>query len=210
MTGLNPGIGSFIAPWASPLSYISDRRYPGISARYETVANQTATADRLYLLPPWIVQENVTFTKILMQETAGGGAGASGSARVGLYNATTLALVQQVGNITFSAGAAIRETGSLTITLTKGQKLRVGVNPSAAIKFLGMRLGHYAEYQAVNLPIALEHGLPSYVTTFDTSASVNGLNTEQQTFTYTGSTLPNPAVPTSEDGSVMPLVMFEK
>lgn len=194
-SGSNPQ--SFVAPGVAPLSYATGFRYLASDLPTQEYVQLTLAADTFYLGPVFTVREDVVFTTIAMVEDA---AGVSGTLRFALYNPTTLARSSEVGNIAFSGSAADRSTGALTISLAKGQRFRPGWSSSAAIKTYGLRPGNNSNFITINQAIVRDQGIPSWVTlTSAITAGNSGLESigGTQAFTYTGTTTPNPAAPTS-------------
>lgn len=212
LVGGNGTPTSRVAPGVAPLSFATGSRYLASDIPTQEYVALTLAADTFYLGPVFTVREDVTFTKIAMVEDT---AGAAGTTRFAFYNPTTLARVSEVGNITFAGGLGAitdKSTSALTISLTKGQRLRPGWSASAAIKTYGIRPGNNNDFISINHALVAEQGIPSWVTL---AAAITAGNTGlesiggTQAFTYTGTTTPTTAAPTSAL-SIFPALFLSK
>lgn len=191
---------------ADELPYVTGRRYRLTGTPFPEDNVQTATANRLYILPPKRIKQSATFTKIEIEESASGGAGASGSARIGLMNWSTLALIQDIGQITTFAGAgAIRSSTGNTIAVTAGQVVSVLVACSAAIKAIGERTNNTNDFMGANSAYFAEVGLASWSTSLAWYNSADLWKPGMMTHVY--GALPNPIVPAAT-GDFCPIVAF--
>lgn len=200
MAELNILRTSRIAPGFPALSYASGPRYLASDIASQEYVSMTLAANTFYLGPTFTVREDVTFTRIAMVEDV---AGAAGTLRFAFYDATALTRVTEVGNITFAGGLgapADKSTGSLTISLTRGQRLRPGWSASAAIKVYGTQPSNSTTFIAANQGMVWEQGIPS-LTTLSAAITAGNSGLESiggtQSFTYTGTTTPTTAAPTA-------------
>lgn len=196
------GSGSIVIPGASAMAHVANRLYPATSVRAFDVTNSPGgvTANQIYYLPPWFIGRAVTFTKAWMYITT-----ASGNVRLAYYNAETYARIAQLGNM------AVSSTGwcnlsSLSMSLAKGDKIRIGLNFSNAPTPLWMRPAAAAS-DNINASLAAEWGQPPSTVFNPSGGDIGATVTEYQSHTYDGSTTPSPMAPTATTAS-MPAVWF--
>ena len=202
MAELNIIRGSLLAPSQPPLGYVTGKFYLACAPLMHTLSGNQATADRIFYIPPFQIVEDVTFTAAKMYVTGT----AAGSARISIYTYSTNARISQLGNIDLSA------TGwrslSISLSLTRGQAVFLGVNYSSTPTVARVLQQAGATDSAYNERLTTELGKPSFIGD-PTDSNIWCTRAGKTTFTYDGSTTPDPAAPSAEDGHI-PAVFLVK